>query len=168
MSTENNQRNVTISHQHDKISIPVIESSEGPCGLDIRTIYPKHKMFTYDPGFMATASCKSKITYIDGAKGILRYRGYPIEELAEKSNFLEVSYLLLFGELPNKKKYEEFEYNIKHHTMVQEQVQFLLRGFPRKSHPMSIMVGAVAHFLRSIMNKQISCQKLTELILAIN
>ena len=101
-------------------------------------------MFTYDPGFMSTASCESKITYIDGDKGILRYRGYPIEELAAKSNFAEVEYLLLYGELPNKTQLEKFHNSINHHTLVHEQLQFLYRGFPRKAHPMAIMVGAVA------------------------
>ena len=94
----NKKRTLTISHREKNIEIPVIESSQGPCGLDIKSLYKEHNIFTDDPGFMATASCESNITYIDGARGILRYRGYPIEQLAEKSNFLEVAYLLLNGE----------------------------------------------------------------------
>jgi citrate synthase len=101
-------------------------------------------MFTFDPGFMSTASCESKITFIDGDQGILRYRGYDIATLAEKSDFLEVSYLLLNGELPNPTQKKEFVSRITNHTMVHEQLHFLFRGFPRASHPMAVMAGAAA------------------------
>jgi len=100
-------------------------------------------VFTYDPGFMSTASCESKITYIDGGNGVLLYRGYPIEQLAEKSDFLECCYLLLNGELPTPKEKDEFVFNIKHHTMVHDQLTTVLHGFPRHAHPMAIMIGAV-------------------------
>ena len=115
----------------------------GPEVIDIGKLYSKTGYFTYDPGFMATASCKSKITYIDGDKGILLYRGYPIEELAEKSDFVEVCNLLLYGELPTKKQKDKFEYDVTMHTMVHEQLTFFFRGFRRDAHPMAIMVGVV-------------------------
>ena len=98
---------------------------------------------SYDPAFMNTASCKSRITFIDGAKGILRYRGYPIEQLAEKSNFMEVAYLILHGELPNKKQYGEWVFNITHHTIIHENIKKLLDGFHHDAHPMGMLVGAV-------------------------
>lgn len=126
------------------IDLPILKATEGPSVIDISKLYSETDYFTYDPGFLSTASCESKITYIDGDKGILRYRGYDIAELAEKSNFLEVCYLLLNGELPGKKEYKEFSNRITYHTMVHEQLQFLFRGFPRRSHPMAIMVGAAA------------------------
>lgn len=127
-----------------EIDLPILDSTEGPKVIDVTTLYKKTDMFTYDPGFMSTASCESKITYIDGEEGILRYRGYDIADLAEKSTFLEVAYLLLNGELPNAKEREEFFHHITIHTMVHEQLQWLYRGFPRRSHPMAVMVGAVA------------------------
>ncbi len=123
---------------------PVYQGSEGPDVIDISKLYAETGLFTYDPGFLSTAACDSKITFIDGDKGILRYRGYDIDQLAEKSDFLEVSYLLLNGELPNAKEKAEFVHTITMHTMVHEQLQFLFRGFPRMSHPMAIMVGASA------------------------
>jgi len=101
-------------------------------------------MMSYDPAFMNTASCKSRITFIDGAKGILRYRGYPIEQLAEKSNFMEVAYLILHGELPNKKQYGEWVFNITHHTIIHENIKKLLDGFHHDAHPMGMLIGAVA------------------------
>ncbi len=120
----------------------VLQGTQGPDVIDVTNLYKDTGVFTYDPGFMSTASCESKITYIDGEKGILRYRGYDIEELAQKSSFLEVSYLLLYGDLPNAKKYKEFSRKITEHTMVHEQLQFLYRGYPRQAHPMAIMSGA--------------------------
>ncbi len=123
---------------------PIMQGSEGPRVIDISKLYGETDYFTFDPGFMSTASCESKITYIDGDKGILRYRGYDIADLAEHSNFLEVSYLLLNGELPDPKQYQDFRSRITYHTMAHEQLQFLYRGFPRRSHPMAILVGAVA------------------------
>ncbi|AIL64445.1 Citrate synthase [Rickettsiales bacterium Ac37b] len=127
-----------------EIELPIIQGSEHPDVIDVTKLYSQSGMFTYDPGFMSTASCSSHMTYIDGEKGILMYRGYPTPQLAEKSDFMEVAYLLLNGELPNNQEKVNFCNKIKHHTLVHEQLQFLLRGFQRNSHPMAIMVGAVA------------------------
>lgn len=121
---------------------PILHGTMGPGAIDVTKLYRDTGMFTYDPGFMSTASCQSKITYIDGEQGILMHRGYMIQDLAAKSDFLEVAYLLLHGELPNATQKNDFVYNVKHHTLVHEQLQFLYRGFPRKSHPMAILVGA--------------------------
>lgn len=123
--------------------LDVMEGTIGPKVVDVRKFYGDTDMFTFDPGYTSTASCESKITYIDGDKGILLYRGYPIEQLAEKSDFMEVSYLLLFGELPTKKEKEKFVQDITYHTMVHEQINFFFRGFRRDAHPMAIMVGVV-------------------------
>ncbi len=130
----------------DKINLelPIYEAIEGAPCIDVTSLYKDSGYFTYDPGFLSTASCDSEITYIDGDKGILRYRGYDIDELANKSDFLEVSYLLMYGELPNKKQKTWFDNKMIRHTMVHEQLNFLFRGFPRRAHPMAIMVGAVA------------------------
>jgi citrate synthase len=122
--------------------LPILNGTVGPSVIDVTKLYRETGMFTYDPGFMSTASCQSKITYIDGEKGVLMHRGYLIEDLAAKSDYLEVSYLLLHGELPNATQKQDFIYQIKHHTLVHEQLQFLYRGFPRKAHPMAILVGA--------------------------
>ena len=122
--------------------LPVLPGAVGPSVIDVTKLYRDTGMFTYDPGFMSTASCQSKITYIDGEEGILMHRGYLIQDLAEKSDFLEVAYLLLHGELPNAEQNKEFVFDIKHHTLVHEQLQFLYRGFPRRAHPMAILVGA--------------------------
>lgn len=127
-----------------QIEFPIMSGIEGPDVIDISTLYKKSGMFTYDPGFLSTASCESAITYIDGEQGILRYRGYDIADLAEKCEFTDVAYLLLYGELPNKDTKKKFDRELTLHTMVHEQLQFLFRGFPRRSHPMAIMVGAVA------------------------
>ena len=128
----------------DKVAeeLPILHGTMGPNVVDVTKLYRDTGMFTYDPGFMSTASCQSKITYIDGEKGILMHRGYLIQDLAAKSDYLEVAYLLLNGELPNQNQKKNFIYNIKHHTLVHEQLQFLYRGFPRKAHPMAILVGA--------------------------
>jgi citrate synthase len=123
---------------------PIYKASEGTNVIDISKLYASTGHFTYDPGFLSTASCDSDITYIDGDKGVLRYRGYNIDDLAKNSDFLETAYLLLYGELPNKAQKEWFDYRIIRHTMVHEQINFLYRGFPRRAHPMAIMVGAVA------------------------
>jgi citrate synthase len=115
--------------------------------IDLRQIKVKDDdfgMMTYDPGFTNTASCKSKITYIDGEKGILKYRGYPIEQLAEKSNYLETAYLILFGELPTKKQYEDWVYNITHHTFVHENLKTFMNGYQYDAHPMGMLVSTVA------------------------
>ncbi len=125
------------------IDLPVIEGSVGPKVIDIRKLYGATDMFTYDPGFTSTASCESKITYIDGDAGVLLYRGYPIEELARYSDFEEVCYLLLHGELPNKAEREKFVRGITYHTMVHEQLREFFRGFRRDAHPMAVMCGVV-------------------------
>src|SRR5437667_6388569 len=125
------------------IDLPVMEGSIGPKVIDVRKLYAQTGHFTYDPGFMATAACRSSITYIDGDEGVLMYRGYPIQELAEKSDFLEVSYLLLNGELPNAKEKAQFIYDITHHTMVDEQLSSFFHGFRRDAHPMAVMCGVV-------------------------
>ena len=122
---------------------PVLEGTTGPDVVDIRKFYAETDMFTYDPGFTSTGSCESKITFIDGDKGVLMHRGYPIEELAEKCNFEEVAYLLLFGDLPNDKQYKQFERDITYHTMLHEQFHNFYSGFRRDGHPMAIMCGVV-------------------------
>ena len=127
----------------DPLELPLLDSTLGAPVIDIRTL-GKHGVFTYDPGFSATASCESKITYIDGEKGILLYRGYPIEELAYHSNFTEVCYLLMYGELPSSKELNAYNDKIKQHTMVHEQLTKFFNGFRRDAHPMAIMVGVVA------------------------
>ena len=125
------------------IEIPVLSGTEGPNVLDIRSLYKDTGMFTYDPGFTSTASCNSAITYIDGNKGILRHRGYDINDLATNSNFLEVCYLLLHGDLPSPQDKSKFENVISNHTMLHEQMVDLYTGFRRDAHPMAIMVGVV-------------------------
>ncbi|WP_430398513.1 citrate synthase [Ferrovibrio sp.] len=125
------------------ITLPVLDGAEGPSVIDIRKLYAESGYFTYDPGFTSTASTESKITYIDGDEGILRYRGYDIADLAEKSTFLETCYLLLNGDLPNAGQKEDFEKSITMHTMLHEQIHFLFRGFRRDAHPMAVMCGVV-------------------------
>ncbi|MBI4183839.1 MAG: citrate synthase, partial [Proteobacteria bacterium] len=138
-------RSVTlnIDGTNQAFTYPVLEGTIGPGVIDIRKLYAQTGMFTYDPGFTSTGSCQSTITYIDGEKGELMYRGYPIEELAEHSTFREVAYLLLYGELPNKKQKQEFESIITHHTMLHEQLRSVYQGFRRGAHPMAIMCGVV-------------------------
>ena len=123
--------------------LPLMPGTVGPKVIDVRPLYAQTGHFTYDPGYTSTGSCESKITYIDGEEGVLLHRGYPIEELAEQSNFLEICYLLLNGELPSKAEYEEFNSIITNHTMVHEQLHTLYRGFRRDAHPMAIMCGVV-------------------------
>lgn len=137
------------------LDLPVVSGTMGPDTIDIRKLYEQGGIFTLDPSFTSTASCKSRITYIDGDNGILLHRGYRIEDLAEKSTFLETAYLLLYGDLPNKQQSDEFNYTITHHTMVHEQMQFFLRGFRRDAHPMAVMcglVGAMAAFYHDSLN----------------
>jgi len=137
-------KTATLNYADGKsIEFPVQSGSIGPDVVDIRTLYGKTGMFTYDPGFLSTASCSSKITYIDGDEGILLYRGYPIEQLAVNCDFLEVCYLLLNGELPTATQKKEFDDIVMHHTMVHEQLIRLYSGFRRDSHPMAVMVGVV-------------------------
>ncbi|RKT34500.1 citrate synthase [Roseovarius halotolerans] len=123
--------------------LPVLAGTAGPNVIDIRKLYGQAGVFTYDPGFTSTASCDSTITYIDGEKGELLHRGYPIDQLAEKSHFLEVCYLLLYGELPTAAQLEDFEERVTRHTMLHEQMMYLFRGYRRDAHPMAIMVGVV-------------------------
>ncbi|MBP7710308.1 MAG: citrate synthase [Rickettsiales bacterium] len=127
-----------------EINLPIRNASVGQDVIDISQLYKESGMFTYDPGFLATASCESKITFIDGDQGILRHGGYSIEELAKKSEYLEVAYLLLNKELPNTKQYRDFRSGMIRNMLVHEQIGILYRGFPRRAHPMAIMVGAVA------------------------
>ena len=133
----------TVSIDGKTVEMPVLRGVDGPPVIDIRKLYAEADVFTYDPGFTSTASCESKITFIDGDKGVLLHRGYPIEQLAEQSSFLEVCYLLLHGELPNAAEFEEFDHNITYHTMLHEQFDRFFNGFRRDAHPMAIMVGAV-------------------------
>ncbi len=134
---------LSFSDGSEPVELPVYSGSIGPDVIDIRKLYGSTGMFTYDPGFLATASCESSITYIDGDKGELLYRGYPIEQLAQKCNFLQVCYLLLNGDLPDAKQKEEFESLITRHTMVNEQMQTFLSGFRPDAHPMAVLTGLV-------------------------
>ena len=122
---------------------PVLSGTVGPDVIDIRSLYAKTGMFTYDPGFTSTAACDSSITYIDGDKGELMYRGYPIQQLADKSDYLEVCYLLLYGELPTPAQMKDFEQRVTRHTMLHEQMHYFYRGFRRDAHPMAVVVGVV-------------------------
>jgi citrate synthase len=126
--------------QHD---LPILAGTTGPDVVDIRKLYAQTGMFTYDPGYTSTASCESALTYIDGEKGVLLHRGYPIGQLAEQSSFMEVSYLLLNGELPSKAQLDDFTRTISRHTMLHEQLATFYRGFRRDAHPMAIMCGVV-------------------------
>jgi citrate synthase len=126
-----------------KIDFPVLSGSVGPDVVDIRALYGQTGVFTYDPGFMSTASCSSTITYIDGDKGVLLYRGYPIEQLAVHCDFLEVCFLLLYGELPTQKEKDEFVAMVTRHTMVHDQINRFFTGFRRDAHPMAVLVGVV-------------------------
>jgi citrate synthase len=127
----------------DKYTLPVISGTTGPNVIDVRRLYSETDHFTFDPGYTSTGSCESNLTYIDGDKGVLLHRGYPIEQLAEQSNFLELAHLLLFGELPNQKESEKFVHDITYHTMLHEQLMNFYRGFRRDAHPMAIMCGVV-------------------------
>ena len=124
--------------------LPVLEGTVGPKTIDVRKLYDETGTFTFDPSYTSTASCKSRITYIDGDKGVLMHRGYRIEDLAAQSTYLEVCYALLYGDLPNAPQYDEFVHNITYHTMVHEQLHFFFRGFRRDAHPMAVMCGVVA------------------------
>ncbi|ADE86094.1 citrate synthase [Rhodobacter capsulatus] len=137
------KRTATLTLDGKTYDLPVLSPSVGPDVLDIRKLYAQADVFTFDPGFTSTAACESEITYIDGDKGELLYRGYPIEQLAEKSHYLEVCYLLLNGELPTEKQMTDFEFRITRHTMLHEQIHMFFRGFRRDSHPMATMVGVV-------------------------
>ncbi|HEX9720481.1 MAG TPA: citrate synthase [Ramlibacter sp.] len=143
MKLADNKATLSFSNGSPNVELPVYHGSVGPDVIDIRKLYAQTGMFTYDPGFLSTASCQSAITYIDGDKGELLYRGYPIEQLATKCDFLETCHLLLYGELPNAQAKEKFNRTVTMHTMVNEQMQFFLRGFRRDAHPMAVMTGLV-------------------------
>lgn len=134
---------LSFSDGSPSMDLPIYRGTVGPDVIDIRKLYAQSGKFTYDPGFLSTAACQSKITYIDGDKGELLYRGYPIEQLAENCDFLETCYLLLNGELPNTEQKGDFTRLVTRHTMVNEQMQFFLRGFRRDAHPMAVMTGLV-------------------------
>ena len=134
---------ITDNRTGKNADFDIIEPVLGNACIDVRQLTSKLDLFTYDPGFQATASCKSDITFIDGDAGILRYRGYPIEQLAQKSSFIEVSYLLMYGELPDKSQFEQFDQSIKMHTLVHENLMQFISGFSNNAHPMAVMVGVV-------------------------
>jgi len=135
--------NVSIKHANKSVELPILSGTMGPDVVDIRTLTGKTGVFTFDPGFLATASCRSGITYIDGDEGVLLYRGYPIEQLAVHCDFLDVCFLLLRGELPNAKQKTDFHTTIQRHTMVHEQMARFFQGFRRDAHPMAVLVGVV-------------------------
>ncbi|MFN3417436.1 MAG: citrate synthase [Caldimonas sp.] len=134
---------LSFSDGSPSMELPIYKGTIGPDVIDIRKLYAQTGKFTYDPGFLSTASCNSSITYIDGDKGELLYRGYPIEQLAEHCDFLDTCYLLLYGELPNAAQKKDFDSRVTNHTMVNEQMQFFLRGFRRDAHPMAVLTGLV-------------------------
>lgn len=134
---------LTNDQTGEKWTLPVKEGTQGPATIDIRKLYADTGFFTLDPSFTSTASCKSRITYIDGDEGILQHRGYDIQDLAENTSYLEVCHALLYGDLPNRSEKEEFENSITYHTMVHEQLHYFFRGFRRDAHPMAIMCGVV-------------------------
>ena len=136
-------KKATITLDGQSVELNVLSGTTGPDVIDIRPLYKQLDVFTYDPGFTSTAACDSDITFIDGDKGELLYRGYPIDQLAENSHYLEVCYLLLYGELPSATQMEDFEHRITHHTMLHEQMQNFYRGFRRDAHPMAIVCGVV-------------------------
>ena len=143
MKLADTKATLSFSNGSPSVELPVYSGSVGPQVIDIRKLYAQTGMFTYDPGFMSTAACQSTITYIDGDKGELLYRGYPIEQLATNCDFLDTCYLLLYGELPNEQQQRDFHKLVNNHTMVNEQMQFFLRGFRRDAHPMAVMTGLV-------------------------
>ncbi|MCF8182521.1 MAG: citrate (Si)-synthase [Burkholderiaceae bacterium] len=143
MKLADNKATLSFSNGSPSIEMPVYSGSIGPDVIDIRKLYSQSGMFTYDPGFLSTASCHSGITFIDGDKGELLYRGYPIEQLANHGDYLDTCYLLLKGDLPDAKQSADFHKLVNNHTMVNEQMQFFLRGFRRDAHPMAVMTGLV-------------------------
>ncbi|WP_332739670.1 citrate synthase [Hydrogenophaga sp.] len=143
MKLVDNKATLSFSNGSPSVDLPVYAGSIGPDVLDIRKLYAQTGMFTYDPGFLSTASCQSAITYIDGDKGELLYRGYPIEQLATQCDYLDTCHLLLNGELPNEEERKAFHKLVINHTMVNEQMQFFLRGFRRDAHPMAVLTGLV-------------------------
>jgi citrate synthase len=136
-------KKASLSLDGQTFDLGVRTGTVGPDVIDISPLYAKTGHFTYDPGFTSTAACESKITYIDGDKGVLLYRGYPIEQLAEHGDFLETCYLLLYGDLPTKAQKADFDMRVTRHTMVHEQMSRFFSGFRRDAHPMAVMVGVV-------------------------
>ena len=143
MKLADNKATLSFSNGSPSVDLPVYQGSIGPDVIDIRKLYAQTGMFTYDPGFLSTAATQSAITYIDGDKGELLYRGYPIEQLAQNCDFLETCHLLLYGDLPNEAQKTDFTSRVTNHTMVNEQMQFFLRGFRRDAHPMAVLTGLV-------------------------
>ncbi|MEE9598803.1 MAG: citrate synthase [Acidiferrobacterales bacterium] len=146
-----------VSGENGEASLPILKGTMGPSAVDIQQLHAEHGLLAFDPGFRSTASCQSAITYIDADAGVLLYRGYPIEELAAHSNFVESAYLLMFGELPSKREYEDFWQSLSRHSLLHEQVLHFYRGFRRAAHPMAIMigvVGALSAFYHEDMNIQ--------------
>ena len=143
MKLSDNKATLSFSSGNPDVELPIYQGTIGPDVIDIRKLYAQTGQFTYDPGFMSTAACQSAITYIDGDKGELLYRGYPIEQLAEKCDYLDTCYLLLKGELPDQTQRDDFHKLVTNHTMVNEQMQFFLRGFRRDAHPMAVLTGLV-------------------------
>ena len=143
MKLADNKATLSFSNGSPTVELPIYQGTVGPDVIDIRKLYGQTGMFTYDPGFLSTAACQSAITYIDGDKGELLYRGYPIEQLATNCDYLETCHLLLYGELPNADQKKDFVGRVTNHTMVHEQMQFFLRGFRRDAHPMAILTGLV-------------------------
>src|SRR3954454_13304871 len=143
MKLADNKATLSFSNGSPNVDLPIYHGSVGPIVIDIRKLYAQTGMFTYDPGFMSTAACQSAITYIDGDKGELLYRGYPIEQLATNCDFLETCHLLLYGDLPNPDQKVGFTKLVTNHTMVNEQMQFFLRGFRRDPLRIAIMAGLV-------------------------
>ncbi|MGA1381599.1 MAG: citrate synthase [Burkholderiaceae bacterium] len=149
MNESEHKATLSFSDGTPSVDFPILKGSIGPDVIDIRKLYAQTGKFTYDTGFLSTASCASSITYIDGDQGQLLYRGYPIEQLAVHCEFLEVCYLIYYGELPNASQFEEFKHLVMHHTMVHEQMLFAVRGFRRDSHPMAVLTslaGSMAAF----------------------
>jgi citrate synthase len=136
-----NEESLKIIYKGQEHELPVYRGTQGPDVVDVQQLYKKTGLFTYDPGFRSTASCRSKITYIDGDEGVLEYRGFPIADLAEHGNYIETCYLLLNGELPDEQQYKEFNDSIINHTMLHEQMTRFYQGFRRDSHPMAVLIG---------------------------
>ncbi len=132
-----------ITPEGKTAELPVIRAVMGPPTFDIKTLHKQTGYFTYDSGFAATGACKSDITFIDGEKGVLLYRGYPIEQLAQNSSFMEVTYLLMNGELPNQQQYQDFNHLITRHTMVHEKIRSFMEGFQYDAHPMAMMMSGL-------------------------
>jgi len=143
MKLSDNKATISFSSGAPSFEMPVYQGSIGPEVIDIRKLYGQTGMFTYDPGFLSTAACQSAITYIDGDKGELLYRGYPIEQLATSCDFLDTCHLLMYGDLPNVQKKKDFTHLVTHHTMVHDQMQYFMRGFRRDAHPMAVLTGLV-------------------------